>query len=177
MSVIDEKQEAIACIRMAVDNDNLAQLNSDASDDDVDLEVDPEFESQHWHLGSPEGKKSNLRVMSAELGSNQEEYRCLDERVRDFIACHMPEEAMRYEEDIYVSLSTDFTGSSFFNQCRTLHRFGDINVLLSNTSQRLTGLRQETSCAVILISMADGASIVLLSTMMPLGSPALVFKV
>jgi hypothetical protein len=26
MSVIDEKQEAIACIRMAVDNNNLAQL-------------------------------------------------------------------------------------------------------------------------------------------------------
>jgi hypothetical protein len=104
MSVIDEKQEAIACIRMAVDNDHLAQLNSDASDDDVDLEVDPEPESQQWQLGSPEGKKSNLRVMSAELGSGREEYRCLDERVRDFIACHMPEEAMRYEEDIYVSL-------------------------------------------------------------------------
>jgi hypothetical protein len=107
MSVIDEKQEAIARIRMAVDNHNLAQLNSEASDDDlcnVDLDVDSE--SQHWQLGSPEGKKSNLRVMSAELGSDHEEYRCLDERVRDFIACHMPEEAMQYEEDILVSLST-----------------------------------------------------------------------
>jgi hypothetical protein len=104
MSVIDEKQEAVACIRMAVDNDQLAQLNSDASDDGVDLEVDPEPESQQWQFGSPEGKKSNLRVMSAELGSEREEYRCLDERVRDFIARHMPGEAMRYEEDIYVSL-------------------------------------------------------------------------
>jgi uncharacterized OB-fold protein len=46
MLVINEKQEAIACIRMAVDNNNLAQLNSDTSDDDVDLEVDPEFESR-----------------------------------------------------------------------------------------------------------------------------------
>jgi len=42
MSVIDEKQEAIACIRMAVDNNDLAQLNSDAPNDDVDLEVDLE---------------------------------------------------------------------------------------------------------------------------------------
>lgn len=117
MSVIDEKQEAIACIRMAVDNNNLAQLNSDDSDDS-DLNVDPDMdseESQHWQLGSPEGKKSNLRVMSAELGSEREEYKRLDERVRDFIACHMPEEAMRYEEDIHVSLSTtEFTRSSLF---------------------------------------------------------------
>lgn len=112
MSVIDEKQEAIACIRMAVDNDNLAQLNSDDSESDdsdlklcdVDPDMNPESGSQHWQLGSPEGKKSNLRVISAELGSEREEYRRLDERVRDFITCHMPEEAMRYEDDIHVSL-------------------------------------------------------------------------
>lgn len=107
MSVIDEKQEAIASIRMAVDNDNLAQLTSEDSDlklCDVDPDLDSESESQHWQLGSPEGKRSNLRVMSAELGSERVEYRRLDERVRDFIACHMPEEAVRYEEDIHVSL-------------------------------------------------------------------------
>jgi hypothetical protein len=115
MSVIDEKQEAIACIRMAVDNNDLAQLNSDAPDDDVELEVDLGPESHHRQLGSPEGKKSNLRVVSAELGSEREEFRRLDERVRDFIACHMPEEAMRYEEDIYVSLSTDFTREHLFH--------------------------------------------------------------
>jgi len=94
---------------MAVDNDNLAQLNLDATDGgDLNLklcDVDPDMdsESQHW-LGSPEGRKSNLRVLSAELGSEHEEYRGLDERVRDFIACHMPEEAMQYEEDVYVRL-------------------------------------------------------------------------
>lgn len=108
MSVIDEKQEAIACIRMAVDNDNLAQLNSDDLDNSdltlCDMDMDSQSESQHWRLGSPEGKKSNLRVMSAELGSSREEYRGLDGRIRDFIARHMPEEAMRYEEDIHVSL-------------------------------------------------------------------------
>src|SRR6266511_4150838 len=135
MSVIDEKQEAIACIRMAVDNNDLVQLNSDAPDDDVDLEVDLEPESHHRQLGSPEGKKSNLCVMSAELGSEREEFRRLNERVRDFIACHMPEEAMQYEEDIYVSLSTDFTRE---HPHSVLHRFSGTDILLSNTSQRST---------------------------------------
>ena len=101
MSVIDEKQEAIACIRMAVDNNNLAHLNSDAPDDE---NIDHDLDSQHWQLGSPEGKKSNLRVMSAELGRVHEEYRCLNERVRDFVATQIPEEALRYEDDIHVSL-------------------------------------------------------------------------
>ena len=106
MSVINEKQEAIAHIRMAIDNDRLAQLHSDAPDTDEPCEtVDRHLlDSQHWQLGSREGKRSNLRVLSAELGREQEEYRGLDERVRDFVAYHMRLEAMRYEDDIYVSL-------------------------------------------------------------------------
>ena len=38
MSVIDEKQEAVARIRMAMDNDNLARLNLDTLDDDDDMD-------------------------------------------------------------------------------------------------------------------------------------------
>jgi hypothetical protein len=38
MSVIDEKQEAVARIRMAVDNDNLARLNLNTLDDDNDMD-------------------------------------------------------------------------------------------------------------------------------------------
>jgi hypothetical protein len=102
MSVIDEKQEAVACIRMAVDN-NLVQLNSDAPEDDELFDIDTD--AKNWQLGSPEGKKSNLRVMSAELGRTHEEYRDLDKRVRDFVAHQMPEEATRYEDDIYVCVS------------------------------------------------------------------------
>jgi len=138
MSVIDEKQEAIACIRMAINNDSLARQNANASDDDKLCDINPDTDSQHWQLGSPEGKKSNLRVLSAELGRKHEEYQCLDERVRDFIACHMPREAMRYEEDIYVRLSTKLISSSLFIM---MHRFSGIDVSLSNTSQKLTGLR------------------------------------
>ena len=67
MSVIDEKQEAVAGIRMAIDNDNLARLNLDTPDDSDDVDklhdIDQNFELQHWQLGSLEGKKSNLRVM------------------------------------------------------------------------------------------------------------------
>lgn len=108
MSVIDEKQEAVARIRMAIDNDNRARLNLDTLDDDDDMDklhdVDANVDLRHWQLGSLEGKKSNLHVMSAELGREHKEYRRLDENVRDFITFHMPEEAMRYEDDIYVSL-------------------------------------------------------------------------
>jgi hypothetical protein len=105
MSVIDEKQESIARIRMAVDNNDLAQrLNVDAPDDEEPFDIDQDIDSQLWQLGSPEGKTANIRVMSAELGRVHEEYRDLDKRVRDFVACHMPEEAMRYEDDIQVHL-------------------------------------------------------------------------
>lgn len=107
MSVIDEKQESIACIRMAIDNNDLARrLNADAPDDEEPFDIDQDIDSQLWQLGSPEGKKSNIRVMSAELGRVHEEYRDLDKRVRDFVACQMPEEAMQYEDDIYVRLFT-----------------------------------------------------------------------
>jgi hypothetical protein len=109
MSVIDKKQEAIACIRMAVDNSLQAQLNADAPDDEEPCDDDQDIDShwQHWKLGSLEGKKSNLRVMSAELGRTHGEYRDLDRWVRDFVACQMPEEAMQYEDDLYVCPSVD----------------------------------------------------------------------
>src|SRR6266498_3295398 len=103
MSVIDEKQEAVACIRMAVDN-NLVQLND--LDDEEPCDIDQDIDAKNWQLGSPEGKKSNLRVMSAELGRTDKEYSDLDKQVRDFITYQMPEEAMRYEDNIYVCLSS-----------------------------------------------------------------------
>jgi hypothetical protein len=113
MSVIDEKQEAIARIRMAIDNDTLARQNSDALDDEGQDEID-NISDSHWQLGSHEGKRSILRIMSAELGREQEEYRRLDERVKDFVARHMPQEAMQYEDDIHVSLSTALNRSKLF---------------------------------------------------------------
>jgi hypothetical protein len=111
MCVIDEKQEAIARIRLTIDNDRKARLNLDSMENPTESEVaalDLELEkSKTFRLGSPEGKKVNLRVMGADLGKVNPQYCSLDERVRDFIACNMPEEAvqLRFEDNIYVSLN------------------------------------------------------------------------
>jgi len=78
--------------------------------------------------------------MSAELGKEHKEYRCLDERVRNFLSCQMPEEAMRYEDDIYVSFF-GLTNSPAIYLFSVLRRFSGINVYHSNTSRRLTGRR------------------------------------
>jgi hypothetical protein len=110
MCVIDEKQEAIARIRSTIDNDRKARLNLDSMENATESEVaalDLELEkSKTFRLGSPEGKKVNLRVMGADLSKVNSQYCSLDERVHDFIACNMPEEAvqLRFEDNIYVSL-------------------------------------------------------------------------
>jgi hypothetical protein len=109
MCIIDEKQEAIARIRMTIDNDRKARLNleliEDATESNVALDLESES-SNTWRLASPEGKKTNLRVMGANLAEVDSQYLSLDEKVRNFIACNMPEEAvrLRFEDDVYVSL-------------------------------------------------------------------------
>jgi hypothetical protein len=105
MCIIDEKQEAIARIRMTVDNDTKARLNLESTEDIGEsedmLDLDSES-SKTWRLGSQEGKKTNLRA----LAEDDLQYCSLDEQLRDFIACNIPEEAVqiRFEDDIYVSL-------------------------------------------------------------------------
>ena len=109
MCIIDEKQEAIARIRMAIDNDKKARLNLESAEDTVEggapLDLEPE-NSKTWQLGSPEGKKTNLRLTAADLSKADPRYRDLDKRLRDFIACNIPEEAiqLRYEDDVYVGI-------------------------------------------------------------------------
>jgi hypothetical protein len=104
MCVIDEKQEAIARIRMAVDNIRRARLEDII---ESEVKVDPESKSSKtWRLGSQEGKKMNFRIMVAGFAKADPQYHNLDERLRDFIACNLPEEAvkMKFEDDINVSL-------------------------------------------------------------------------
>lgn len=109
MCAIDEKQEAVAQIRMAIDNDKMARLNLEPVEDigksDVPLDLESES-SKTWRLGSQEGKKMNLRTMAVNIAKADPRYHSLDEKLRDFIACNVPEEAvrMRFEDDIYVSL-------------------------------------------------------------------------
>lgn len=96
---------------MTIDNDRKARaahLNLDAVEDinkiDETLDLEPE-RSQTWRLGSPEGKKTNIRIMAVDLAKDDPRYHSLEERLRDFIACNMPEEAvqLQFEDDIYVS--------------------------------------------------------------------------
>jgi hypothetical protein len=109
MCIIDEKQEAIAWIRMAIDNNKKARLDLESTEDIIESEVkvDPESKSSKtWRMGSQEGKKMNFRTMVAGFAKADPQYHNLDERLRDFIACNLPEEAvkMKFEDDINVSL-------------------------------------------------------------------------
>ena len=108
MCIIDEKQEAIARIRMAINNDKKARLDLESTEDiESEVNVDPESKSSKtWRMGSQEGKKMNFRIMVAGLAEADPRYQNLDERLRDFIACNLPEEAvqMKFEDDINVSL-------------------------------------------------------------------------
>lgn len=103
MVVIDEKLEAIARIRMAIDNDTRArQIAPENEADEVATDSEPD-ESWQWKLGSPEGRKVNFRALVEDRSRTHREYRNLDQRLRDFIAFHFPEEALSYEDEIFVS--------------------------------------------------------------------------
>ena len=108
MCIIDEKQEAIARIRMAIDNDKKARLDLEFTEDiESEVKVDPESKSSKTRrMGSQEGKKMNFHIMVTGLAEADPWYHNLDERLRDFIACNLPEEAvqMKFEDDINVSL-------------------------------------------------------------------------
>lgn len=103
MVVIDEKLEAIARIRMAINNDIQArQIQSEGKVEEVESNNESNLQ---WQFGSPEGKTANFRVLLEDNLGTHREYHNLDQRLRDFIAFHFPEEALSYEEDIFVSSS------------------------------------------------------------------------
>ena len=135
MCIIDEKQEAIARIHMTIDNNRKARLDLDSMENVTESEVRLDLESESsktWQLGSPEGKKTNLRVMGADLAKVDSQYCSLDERVRDFIACNMPEEAIQlcFEDNIYVSLEfLNINSRLWLKRNANSHRCKGINVL------------------------------------------------
>ena len=105
MVVIDEKLEAIARIRMAINNDIQArQIQSEGKAEEVETNNESSLhKNPQWQFGSPEGKIANLQVLLKDNLGIHREYHDLDQRLRDFIAFHFPEEALSYEEDIFVS--------------------------------------------------------------------------
>lgn len=106
MVVIDEKQEAIARIRMAIDNDIQArQITYEDHGEVEEPATTNEADFQQWQFGSPEGKRVNLRVLVEDrlrIPAHRE-YCDLDQRLRAFIAFHFPEDALSYEDEIFVS--------------------------------------------------------------------------
>ncbi len=112
---IDEKQEAIAFIRMTVDN---AQEALRAKDLDLEPELDDlecqklqvisndgsEMAENTWKFGSPEGKKITSRALEANLAPLNRDYHSFDQRLRVFITNNLPEDLLTYEDVIYVRL-------------------------------------------------------------------------
>ena len=114
---IDERQEAVAFIRMTIDNAQEA-LRIKNQDLDLDLELDLDnLEVQNsvsddepaiectWKFGSPEGKRITSRVLEANLAPLNSNYSSFDQRLRVFIANNLPQDILRYEDVIYVSFS------------------------------------------------------------------------
>ncbi|KZT29211.1 hypothetical protein NEOLEDRAFT_1086238 [Neolentinus lepideus HHB14362 ss-1] len=105
---IDENQEAMAHIRMAVNDDASARsrkAHADEQDDD-DFEdhgamIDQRSESQHWALGAPDGSWTNSRLWE-ELAADKEVFRSFDTRLRNFISSALPDELLACEDPIQI---------------------------------------------------------------------------
>lgn len=117
MAQIDEKQEAIAKIRMAIDTDIAARARINTKSE-IDTEtvhmsvwglwaapVNVNGHSPHWIFGSPE-KPINTRTLETDMCAQGDlSFKEFDERLRDFLSMCLPDEAIRYEDPILVSLN------------------------------------------------------------------------
>ena len=103
MAKIDENQEAIAIICMAVDDNDRALQRLEMID-----ESEPELTKQdsgHWTFGSPRnGTRINSQELEQALAPTDSNFSSFDKRLRIFIADNFPNEAPRYEDMIYVCL-------------------------------------------------------------------------
>ncbi|KAJ7125922.1 hypothetical protein C8R44DRAFT_702274 [Mycena epipterygia] len=101
MARIDETQEAIARIRMNIDNYDRAQREADDLDDVDETPVDPQ-NTAHWAFGTPfSGRLMNSRaVEDANTGSAA--FQDFDFRLRQFISDMYPAENIRYEDTIMI---------------------------------------------------------------------------
>lgn len=120
MARIDEKQEAIARIRMAIDNDIAARAKikaeAETNNDDFKADSQPNLvqsvwaapenidgQSPHWKFGSPE-KPINSRALETEMPTLCNlSFKEFDDRLRDFLSLCLPTEVIRYEDPIVVS--------------------------------------------------------------------------
>ncbi len=120
MAQIDEKQEAIAKIRMAVDTDvaACARINAESEVDTETVHMsvwglwaapdNVNGHSPHWKFGSPE-KPINSHTLEVDMcAQSNPSFKEFDEWLRDFLSMCLPDEAIRYEDPILVSLDTHY---------------------------------------------------------------------
>jgi hypothetical protein len=102
MDRIDETQEAIARIRMAIDKYDKQREEDERSDED--LEEKPrksDLTSASWRFGAPE-RTTNSRAFHEDLKLTGHSVMDFDSLLRDFIAEHFPGERVSYEQLIRV---------------------------------------------------------------------------
>ncbi|KAJ7092944.1 hypothetical protein B0H15DRAFT_938487 [Mycena belliarum] len=101
MNRIDETQEAIARIRMTIDNDDKATHESEDTDHNIDeTPVDPEADA-HWAFGAPVPGRL-INSLAFEDANNGSAFRNFDFRLRRFISDTFPEERIKYEDTIMI---------------------------------------------------------------------------
>jgi hypothetical protein len=115
MAQIDEKLEAIAKIRMAIDADVAARARIDAeariSTGRVHMSIwaapdNVNGDSPHWIYGSPETPINSRTLETDMCAQGNPSFVEFDDRLRDFLSLCFPDEAIRYEDPILVSLNT-----------------------------------------------------------------------
>lgn len=104
---IDETQEAIARIRMAIDDSNKARVVD--PDDDQDTEDDNTAPSSspcddsHWRLGAPSKLLDPHQLEECMIAEGRgREFQSFNSRLRAFLTHTFPQDAVRYEGFIQV---------------------------------------------------------------------------
>jgi len=124
MVKIDGNQEAIALIRMAIDDDDnartlQAQVETEDSDSAAELPSDLELQTpgRHWTFGSrTSGTRLDSRELEKDLALTNRDFVSFDDRLRSFIVHTFPEEAPRYEDLIYVRPSWFSMGTKNYSR-------------------------------------------------------------
>ncbi|KAJ7076603.1 hypothetical protein C8R43DRAFT_1179843 [Mycena crocata] len=103
MNRIDETQEAIARIRMAIDKFD-KQCEEDEREDEPDLEESSNtsaLTSASWRFGAPD-RLTNSRAFGDLLNSAGNPVKDFDSMLRDFISEHFPGEQVTFEQRIKI---------------------------------------------------------------------------
>jgi hypothetical protein len=95
----DENEEAMARIKMAIDEWQKTQEDSEIDDSECEL-ITKSVSTAHWTLGSPDRRVSIHRIEAEKPGDRS--FRNFNVRLREYVARHHPTESVRFEQEIKV---------------------------------------------------------------------------